>query len=656
MSEFDWLMRLLGRTLSCLKPYWGHVVVSSISAALHAVMAGLLVWMAGPLLMTLFQVSDTPSRPNDQIVNVQKAYGESQTGVDTDESAAGKLQSQLDFLARTKNQIKARINDLVAEETRKATLVNFCWLIIFIAFAANLFLYLQGFFMAYVQQSVIRDFRNRLFEKYQQLSFSFFHRQRTGQLISRVTNDVIVLNETVDLGFNRLVIDSLTVLILTAFLLLLSWKLTLLAALVMPIVFGFIYWMGRKLRRYSSRSQEKMADVNSVLEETVANIRIVKAYAMEQFEIKKFFRATGAFFRSLLRMTRIRHLASPVSEVLIVVAGVIILLYAGTRIIEGGGEMDAGDFMTFIIAMFSLIKPVKNLFRIHIKMQEGLAASERIFNIIDTPIKIRELPSAILKETFESSIRYENVSFAYIPGAPVVTDVSFEVRKGEVVALVGPSGAGKSTLFDLLPRFYDPQKGRITIDDIDIRQTKLDALRRMMGIVTQETYLFNDTVRNNIAYGLEGISQEEIERASVMANAHDFIVRLDDGYNTRVGARGIRLSGGQRQRLAIARALLKDPQILIFDEATSALDTEAELLVQEAIERLMKDRTTLVIAHRLSTVVNAHRILVIDQGRLIEEGRHEELMKLDGLYRKLYLMQFKNDLKREDRTSMIHAE
>ncbi len=632
-------MSLLRRTFSCLKPYWGHIVVSSISAGIHAFAAGMLVWMAGPLLMTLFQVADLPDKNDPQAVNDSSIV--QQVPANAADDITAKLESELDFLARSKNKIKEKINHFVGGDSRKDTMINFCWLILFIALASNFFVYLQGFFMAYVQQSVIRDFRNRLFEKYQQLSLSFFHRQRTGQLISRVTNDVVVLNETVDLGFNRLVVDSFSVILLLGFLLLLSWKLTLLAALVLPIVFGFIYWMGKKLRKYSFRSQEKMADVNSVLEESIANIRIVKAYAMEDFEIKKFFKATGEFFRALLRMTRIRHLASPVNDVLIVIAGIAILMYAGAKIIEGSGEMDAGDFMTFIIAMFSLIKPVKNLFRIHIKIQEGLAASERIFHVIDTPVQVAESPTAISRENFDSIIRYENISFAYLTGEPVILEVSFEVKRGDVVALVGPSGAGKSTLFDLLPRFYDPQRGRIAIDGVDIKDIKLNSLRHMLGIVTQETYLFNDTIRNNIAYGVAGTSLENIEKAARVANAHDFITEFEKGYDTVVGNRGVRLSGGQRQRIAIARAMLKNPQILIFDEATSALDTEAELLVQEAIDRLMKDRTTLVIAHRLSTVANANHILVIDRGRIIERGNHDELLKNEGLYHKLYMMQFR---------------
>ncbi|UCD18392.1 MAG: ABC transporter ATP-binding protein [Candidatus Zixiibacteriota bacterium] len=635
-------MKLLWKTLGCLKSYWPRIIVASISAALHALMASLLVWIAGPLLMTLFAVSNINPPGARSATQVESADRPGSGTEEVAEDTKSDILPDLDFLARSREGLKAEIHKLVSSDTQRGTLMNFCWLIIFIAVSSNVFLYLQGFFMAYVQQSVIRDFRNHLFEKYQQLSLSFFHRERTGQVISRVTNDVIVLNETVDLGFNRLVTDSLMVILLVSFLILLSWKLTLLAVLVLPLVFGFIWWMGRKLRKYSHRSQEKMADVNSVLEETVSNIRIVKGYAMENFEIRKFFRATREFFRALVRMTRIRHLSNPVNEVLIVVAGILILLFAGTRILEGAGEMDAGDFMTFILAMFSLIKPTKSLLQIHIKIQEGLAAAERIFDVLEAPVKVKESDTPVKKDKFESSIKYENVNFSYIPGEPVLEDISFDVKKGEVVALVGSSGAGKSTLFDLLPRFYDPLEGRILIDDVDIRDMKLVSLRGMLGIVTQETYLFNDTIRHNIAYGLNGIPQEEIATAARAANADCFIEQFEDRYDTVVGNRGVRLSGGQRQRIAIARALLKNPQILIFDEATSALDTESELLVQEAIDRLMANRTTLVIAHRLSTIQNADRIMVLNGGRIVENGTHEQLMKRGGLYEHLYTMQFKD--------------
>ncbi len=627
-------MNLYRRTFSVLGPFWKQLVTASASAAVHALLSGLLVWMLGPLLMVLFQVDAIPGMPPGQVDThvVQTAPA----------SDGGFFASISNWFADARDSMKGWIDGIVKSESRVGMLWNFCWLALVIVLAKNLFLYLQGFFMAYVQQSVVRVFRDRLFEKYMRLSLGYFHSRRTGQIISRVTNDVLVLNDSIDIGFNRLVTDSIMTLVLFAFLLILSWKLTLLSLIVMPVVFAFIWFIGKRLRKYSERSQEKMADVNSVLEEAVNNTRIVKAFSMEGFEMRKFFRSTADYFRELLRMTRIRHLASPINDTLATIAGLFILLYAGSRIISGTGELDAGDFITFIVAMLAMIKPVKSLSQVHIKLQEGMAAAQRVFEVLDTKEAIAEAESPETATSFNDRIAYDNVTFRYDTSEDVLIDVSFEVRKGEVVAIVGPSGAGKSTLLDLLPRFYDPQQGKVTVDGRDIRTLSLESLRGLMGIVTQETYLFNDTIGANIAYGLTDVSQERIEEAAKMANAHRFIAELDRGYNTLVGNRGIMLSGGQRQRVAIARALLRDPEILIFDEATSALDTESEMLVQEAIDRLMANRTTLVIAHRLSTIKNADRILVMDNGRIIESGTHDQLLDTNGLYHRLYMMQFRN--------------
>ena len=599
-------------------------MLASVSSSISSLFAALMVWMVGPLISTLFQPGATTTANDPTALFGEMAGAQGQVG-------------------DLKEKLKGLVDQIVAAPTRHDTLINFCIAILVVVLLKNLFQYLQGYHMAWVQQSVMRDFRNRLFEKYQRLSLDYFHSRRTGQVMSRVTNDVVVLNESIDLGFNRLVADSITVVLLLAFLIILSWKLTLLASIVLPVVFAFIWYVGRKLRKYSARSQERMADVNSVLEEAVNNVRIVKAFSMEKFETGKFFGATKAYFRALVRMTRIRHLATPINDFLTSVAGVAILMYAGSRIISGTGELGAGDFMTFVLAMFSLIKPVKSLSQVQIQLQEGMAAAQRVFEVIDTPERITEKPQAVSVKQFQNSIKYDSVSFAYNENEPVLKQVSFEVKPGDVVAVVGPSGAGKSTLLDLLPRFYDPQHGKISIDGVDIRDMSFASLRGMMGIVTQETFLFNDSIRNNIAYGLEGISESRIIDAATMANAHEFISQFEHGYDTVVGNRGVMLSGGQRQRLAIARALLKDPQILIFDEATSSLDTESEILVQQAIERLMEGRTTLVIAHRLSTIRHADRILVLSEGEIVEQGTHAELMRYNGLYARLYSMQFRDD-------------
>jgi len=624
-------LSLYRRTFSILKPYWKQLVTASLSAAVSAVFAAALVWLAGPLLMTLFQVESLPvgETPVEVVQQVDPINRE------------GIVEGVSMSIENLKKSMKEWINDLVIAETRQDTLFNFCCMILLVVVIKNFFIYMQGFFMAFVQQSVVRNLRDSLFDKYQRLSLNYFHRRRTGQIISRVTNDVVVLNESIDLSFNHLVVDSIMTLLFGAFLIILSWKLTLMAMVVLPVVFGFIWFIGRKLRKYSERSQARMADVNSVLEEAINNTRIVKAFSMEKFESKRFFKTTFEYFRSLLRMTRIRHLASPINDTLITMAGVVILLYAGARIIAGTGELDAGDFMTFLIAMFSMIKPVKSLSQIHIKIQEGLAAAERVFKVIDTPESIKDNPDARHIERFEISITFSNVNFKYDTGEQVLKDLTFQVGHGEVVAIVGPSGAGKSTILDLVPRFYDPQSGSILIDGEDIKNYSLASLRGLLGIVTQETLLFNDTICNNIAYGRNGIADEKVIEVAKMANADRFIREFEHGYDTLVGNRGVMLSGGQRQRLAIARALLKDPQILIFDEATSALDTESEALVQEAISRIMHNRTTLVVAHRLSTITHADRIVVIDKGQLVETGTHQQLIDNDGLYRRLYMMQFK---------------
>jgi len=626
---------LLKRTISLIKPYWKRLIIASLSAAMHALFSGLLVWMIGPLMATLFELEESTLMSSSGAAEVQTA-----PQMPGDNRIDKQLEGTVDAI---REAMKNWLNDLVESGSRTVKLVNFCWLIMIVVFLKNLFLYLQGYFMAFVQQAVVKNLRNHLFEKYQRLSLDYFHRRRTGQIISRVTNDVVVLNNAIDLGFNRLVTDALMALVLFGFLIILSWKLTLLAMIVLPIVFWFIWYIGRKLRKYSERSQEKMADVNSVLEEAVTNVRVVKAFAMEKFELKKFYKATGDYFRSLLRMTRIRHLASPINDLLSTGVGVFILLIAGTKIIAGSGEMSAGDFMTFIFAMFAMIRPVKSLSQIHVQFQEGMAAAERIFEVLDAEEKVTDVAGAAIINEFKNSISYQSVTFCYNGTEPVLNDISFEVKRGEVVAFVGPSGGGKSTLLDLLPRFYDPQQGKIVIDGQDIRQLRLSSLRNLLGIVTQETLLFNDTVGNNIGYGHEEVGGDKIIEAAKMANAHEFIAEFANGYESIIGNRGVMLSGGQRQRIAIARALLKNPQILIFDEATSALDTESEILVQQAIDRLMSGRTVLVIAHRLSTIKHADRIIVIDDGRIVESGAHNELMAQNGLYNRLYTMQFRDE-------------
>jgi ATP-binding cassette, subfamily B, bacterial MsbA len=404
-----------------------------------------------------------------------------------------------------------------------------------------------------------------------------------------------------------------------------------------------ITWIGLKLRRHSAIIQAKMGDITSILQETISGVKIVKAFGMEPYENVKFKRETNNFFRMMLRIARVRNATSPLTEFLSVIVGVVIIYYGGVLVLVDQ-TLSAAQFLGFLFAIFQLMPPIKELSGVNNRIQESSAAADRVFEIIDTQPEIEDRPGAMVKKVFNESVEFDNVSFRYEDASePVLSEISFRVSKGEVLALVGPSGGGKSTLVDLIPRFFDPTEGRILIDDTDIRDINIASLRNLMGIVTQETFLFNETIASNIAYGLKDFPLENVIEAAKTANAHNFIMNMPDGYNTIIGERGVKLSGGQRQRLSIARALLKNPEIMIFDEATSALDNESEILVQEAIERLMENRTTIVIAHRLSTIRNATRILVLENGKIVQAGRHEELLSdRSGLYLKFYEMQFRD--------------
>ncbi len=383
-----------------------------------------------------------------------------------------------------------------------------------------------------------------------------------------------------------------------------------------------------------------MGNLTSVLQETISGIRVVKAFVMEKFEIGKFTDTTKDYFKTMVRLTRIGSLGPPLTEILGVFAAVLLLWFAGRDIVTG--NLDPGRFFLFLFAMLSLMQPVRTLSHLNIDIQQGLAAAKRIFEILDTEPRTRNHPQALRIDSLKDKIAFENVSFSYDSSEKkVLSNISFDVRAGEIAALVGPSGAGKSTLMDLLPRFYDPTSGEIRIDGTDLKKIDLGSLRNLMGIVTQETILFNDTVWNNIAYGHQNASMKEVEASARAANAHQFIMQMPQEYQTIIGDRGVKISGGERQRLAIARALFKNPPVLIFDEATSSLDTESEALVQEAIDRLMKGRTVFVIAHRLSTIQNADKIVVLDDGGIVQMGEHSNLIQQEGLYKRLYEMQFK---------------
>ncbi len=503
--------------------------------------------------------------------------------------------------------------------------------------------------------STVRDLRNQLYERIIHQSHRFFAQRSTGEMVSRVVSDADAIQAAVSTRMGDLLQESVTLIGLIIYVFIKNPVLALVSFVGAPLIITPVVQFGKRLRKTTHKSQERMAEIATLLEETIRGVRIVKAFTMEPFEVSRFQEATRKHLGWNLRAQRVQALTSPVMELLAGVSMIALFAYAQSRI--AAGALTGGEFASFLTALALMYAPVKKLNKVNLSLNTALSAAERVFSMLDVPNEVQEKPDARELKTVGSGIRYENVTFAYsggqalLPvqgttgqaGVPVLHNIEMTVAPGEIVAIVGGSGAGKSTFVNLLPRFYDVSEGRITIDGIDLRDATLQSLRRLMGFVTQEVILFNDTVRNNIAYGRSDVDHEQVVAAAKAANAHDFIMNLPMGYDSIIGESGVLLSGGQRQRLAIARALFKDPPILILDEATSALDTESERLVQQALEHLMRGRTTLVIAHRLSTIRSAHKIIVLDRGEIVESGNHEELLRQRGVYRKLYDLQFVDD-------------
>lgn len=502
----------------------------------------------------------------------------------------------------------------------------------------NVFDYIHNYLVVVLEQSVTRDLRNRVYSHMLELDLRFYGRTRAGQIINRLTSDTDLLRTLVTRNIANFVTSSLQVMVAVVVLVFISLRLTLLALVVMPLTFVIWRRLLAPLRRGDRRILEMGGEVTSHLQETVSGVRQVKAAAAERFEATRFRDLTQVYFRSVLRTERVRALASPLAETMGAL-GTVLLLWYGGRMVIVEQALTPGTFILFLGLSLKLYTPAKWLSRFPSIIQPGLSAADRIFEFLDTPVEMVDDTSLRQFGGFGDAIRLERVSFGYTGDEKVLRDIDLTVRPGEVIALVGPSGGGKSTLVDLVARFYDPDQGRITVDGVDLREISPRSLRQKLGIVTQETVLFHDTVRSNIAYALPDATDEAIERAARAANAHDFIMQLPEGYGTRLGERGTRLSGGQRQRIAIARAILRDPPILIFDEATSALDSESERLVQDAIERLLRGRTVFMIAHRLSTILHADQIVVMDAGRVVQRGTHAELLAEGGLYGRLYRLQ-----------------
>lgn len=535
--------------------------------------------------------------------------------------------------------IKDMVDQVLSE--KNTTMLNWIVLSIIVVFVIRgIAYYGQSYLMNYVGQRVIIDIRKAVFEKLQRLSMSFYDKHKTGTIMSYVTNDVSALQSAMVDNVVEMITETVILVASIVMMIYLDWKLFLVTFATFPVVLFFIDSFGKRIRKSGNRIQEAAADITSVLQEVASSPRVIKSFVREGYEVERFDKENMNNFRANMKYAQLSSMLTPTIEFVAAVGVSIILWYGGNSVING--SITAGSLVAFLTYAVNISNPIKRLSRVIGNIQKALAAAQRVFDVLDLPEDIKNAPDAKALPPVKGDVRFKDVCFAYNESEEVLSHVSFEVKPGEMIAFVGPSGAGKSTVASLLPRFYDATNGSITIDGQDIRKVTLDSLREQVGIVPQETVLFNGSVYDNILYGRLDATREEVEAAAKAANAHDFIMQLPNGYETMLGDRGMNISGGQRQRISIARAILKNPQILILDEATSALDTESERVVQEALDRLMVGRTSFVIAHRLSTIKNADKIMVLEKGKLIEQGNHDELMAMDGLYAHLYKIQYRS--------------
>ncbi|MBM6760723.1 ABC transporter ATP-binding protein [Megamonas hypermegale] len=502
----------------------------------------------------------------------------------------------------------------------------------------GIFYYGQSYLVSYIAQRVIIDVRELLYIKFQKLQLGYYEKKQTGTIMSYITNDVAALQAALVDSLIEMVTE-LSILIGSLIMMFyLDWKLSIVTLVVVPVIGQAMKIFGRKLKQSGALIQERTAEITSLLQESISGVRVVKSFAREDYEIERFQNQNNLNFKANMKSVQLSSLLTPTVEFLAAVIVAVILWFGGYQVVNGA--LTAGALVAFLTYAVNLANPVKRISRVYGTINKAMAAAERVFNVLDTEEKLKDKPNAIELPKISGDVQFDHVSFGYKKDVDVLHDLTLEAKPGQVIAFVGPSGAGKSTIANLIPRFYDVTAGSIKIDGIDIRDVTIRSLREQIGVVPQETMLFSGTVKDNIRYGRLDATDEEIIEAAKAANAHNFIMHLADGYETKIGERGITLSGGQRQRIAIARAILKNPRILILDEATSALDTESEEIVQEALDKLMIGRTSFVIAHRLSTIINADKIIVLDNGKVTESGTHKELMQTGGLYSHLYNIQF----------------
>lgn len=600
------------RILHYVKPYWFSILMNIVFNILAIVFSLFSFSMIVPFLNLLFNP--------DNLTTIKPEFA-----LDTDS-----LLAMLDYY----------VSYIIILKGQAAALVFICLLLVIAFFLRNITTYFALYFMVGARAGTIKDIRNDLYKKIMILPLSFYSKHKKGDIMARITTDVQEIEVSIISYLDVFIKSPLTIAAYFAYMLGVSWRLTLFVVLLLPIGGLIIGWIGKSLKKDSLDGQNRFAGMLATIEETIGGLRIIKAFNAIDYSSEKFNEQNGRYTRVIKFVNRKRDLSSPMSEFLSSIIISIVIWFGATLILDAAknpeavSSITAANFIAYIVVFSQIISPAKSFSQGFYSLQKGMASADRIFEVLDAEEVIVEKQDALPLPDFKDSIVYNNVSFHYNE-VNVLKNIDLTIPKGKMIALVGESGGGKSTLVDLLPRFYDVSQGRITIDGVDVRDFKICDVRGLMGIVSQESILFNDTVFNNIAFGLEHATREAVIEAAKIANAHDFIMEMEDGYDTYIGDRGMNLSGGQRQRISIARAVLKNPPILILDEATSSLDTESERLVQEALAKVMTNRTSIVIAHRLSTIQNADEILVMVKGQIVERGKHEELIEKGGVYKRL---------------------
>ena len=596
------------RILSYCKPYKLMVFISILSSLLFALFNAMSIWLVGSLITSIMM-------PN-------KESGDS----------SSMFSSLENLINPTGNSIQA--------------LKALCFMLVLIFFLKNLFFYINNISLSYVQTKMIVDIRNNLFNHISKLPLSFFHKNKTGELTSISVNDVTNMRTAFTQSIQNLINQPLSLIVMLIMLFMINSKLSLIMLIAAPLSFTVITILVNSIKRKATRSSIQIAGLTTILQEMLGGIKIVKSFIAEKKELLKFKKSNNRFFKLIMKQERLRFLNAPINEMIGVILGAALLWIGGLAVLEAtsGPEqsLESEKFVRFIIFLFAMLQPARKLTSVASIMQQGIASAERVFSILDVKLDNKEVDSLIQIQDFQKTIEFKGVSFTYESGNnPAIQNLNFNITKGEYIALIGESGAGKSTTIDLLMRFYDPAKGTILLDGVDLKTISKKSLRTHIGIVPQDIILFNDTIKNNISYGFDNANIDDIKDAAKAANALDFINELPDGFDTIIGERGAKLSGGQKQRLSIARAIFKNPQILILDEATSSLDSESEQKVKNAIDNLVKDRTVIVIAHRLSTIINSDKILVFEKGQIIDSGKHDSLIQESEVYQKLYNLQFK---------------